>query len=100
MATFSVSIPSLVAQLDALRGCALRRLAVDRWRRTGIAAPECVDELYAAFALALNTLLILPFLGVSALMVWRKSRDRSAMIMALILAAFAAAGAINLLSTV
>ena len=101
VAIFLVSIPSLVEQLQTpctAVPCAGWRLTADDAQ--ALQRQDVSTGFYAVYALVLNMVLILPFLGISALMIWRKGRDRSAVLMALILAMFAAAGALDLLGTI
>ncbi len=98
---FIAGIPSLVAQLQT----ACTAAVCFGWQLTtsdaqALERQSITISFYAVYVVALNVLFLLSFLGVAALIMWRRGWDRSAVLMALVLSMFATAEAIDLLGTV
>ncbi len=100
-AIFIVAVPATFAQLQTV--CAASPCF--GWQLTAADAQALQRQnismgFYAVYALALNVIFVLAFLGVAALIVWRRGQDRAAVLMALILTIFGAGDVLSLLSTV
>lgn len=101
LAAFIAGFPLLFAQLQTT--CTVSPCF--GWQLTMDAAQELQRQgvslgFYAIYVLALNTLFVLSFLAVAAVIMWSKRGDLSAVLVALVLTVFGAGDAISLLGTV
>jgi len=101
VAIFIAGAPATFAQLQtactgsSCFGWQLTASDAEALRQQGLSM-----DFYAVYALALNVIFVLAYVGVAAVIVWRRRRDRAAVLMALILTMIGAGDVLSLFSTV